>query len=201
MYAFIRGTLHRLEASYAIVETNGIGFKILIPYTTFTALKETGHTVFLHTSFVVREFSEMLYGFYTEPERDLFEILIEISGIGPKIALNLIGHLSIPALQEAIFQDDIAALSKVPGIGKKTAERLLVELRNKLETFFSKSISKVSPLSHKMDPHHEKAQDGIKALLHLGYSHLIAQRAVKKSIEINPECDLGALIAIALKHV
>lgn len=202
MYAFIRGILRSVEPSYAIVEVNGIGFKILIPYSTFTALREPGETVLLYTSFVVREFSQMLYGFHAEVERELFEILIEISGIGPKIALSLIGHLPLDVLQEAILQDDAATLSRVPGIGKKTAERLLVELRNKLGTFFSKTMQGLSSgVSLKMDPHHQRAQDAIKALLNLGYSQATAQKAIKKSLEGAAESDLSSLIATALKHV
>ena len=138
MYAFIRGQLILATPTHAIVDVSGVGYQIHIPSSCSLKLS-IGETVLLHTSFIVREGFQGLYGFSSVEERDLFNEVIEISGIGPKIALNLISHLSLSDLHDLILKEDINALSKIPGIGKKTAERLLVELRNKLEKFFFKN--------------------------------------------------------------
>ena len=136
MYAYIKGTLTQASASCATVEAAGVGYKLFVPANLFTKLPHLGSEVLLHTSFVVREQSQALYGFIASQERDLFETLMGVTGIGPKLALSLIGHLSLSDLQFAISQGNIAALSKVPGVGKKIAERLVVELRDKVPTFF-----------------------------------------------------------------
>lgn len=201
MYSYFRGKLAQLLPAYAILDVQGIGYKILIPHSTYTKLIDALNSdTLLYTSFVVRENFQGLYGFAVEDERNLFEVLIEISGVGPKTALNLIGHLSISELQQVILREDTHTLSKVPGIGKKTSERLLVELRNKLDAFFTKS-----PLDHAirtpLDPKNQKLQDALKALINLGYNHATAQKALKKSLEFSETSDLSGLIAIALKHV
>ena len=131
MYAFIRGQLTHLSTGSLVLENQGIGYKILIPVHTAFHLLELGKEILLYTSFVIREFSHTLYGFLHVDEKELFESLIDISGVGPKLALSLVGHLSIPALQTIVIKEDVQALCKIPGIGKKTAERLLVELKGK----------------------------------------------------------------------
>lgn len=200
MYAFIRGTLIQANPLYAVLEARGIGFKIQIPSSTFSHLQEVGQEIQLFTSFVVREQFQGLYGFLQEEERDLFETLIEISGIGPKTALSLIGNLPLEQLHDVILTDNAAALSKVPGIGKKTAERLLVELRNKLETFFKRTPSHYA-LTTPADPKNQKMQDGIKALVTLGYTYTASQKAIKKALQGSEDIELGSLITHALKHV
>lgn len=194
MYAFIRGYLVKASPTHAILDTSGIGYQILIPSNLYSKLPEPGSTVLLHTSFIVREGFQGLYGFIMEEERDLFNEVIEISGIGPKIALGLISHLSIADLQEIILKEDAAALSKIPGIGKKTAERLLIELRNRLEKFFLN----VPQSTH--EPKQEHFQDALKALINLGYNRSAAQKALKKSLEQASELNLSELISTSLKH-
>lgn len=200
MYAFIRGTLFDVQPSYAVIEAGGIGFKIHIPATTYTRLDEVGKPALLHTTFVVREYSQGLYGFFLAEERDLFDLLIEISGVGPKMGLNLIGHLSLGDLHQIILQEDLTQLCKVPGVGKKTAERLLIELRNKSETLLGK-MPEHSSVNKPADPQHQKMQDAIKALVHLGYNHSKAQQAIRKTLDPSKDLDLSSLIATALKHV
>src|SRR5437868_894036 len=128
MYAFIKGLLVQSSPMSVIVETNGIGYRVFIPANVFGKLPQINHQVILHLSYVVRELSQTLYGFHSESERDLFEELMGVTGIGPKMALNVIGHLSLQDLQRAVSSHDIVSLSKVPGIGKKTAERLIIEM-------------------------------------------------------------------------
>lgn len=197
MYAFIRGLLIEATPTHAIIDASGIGYQIHIPSSAAQKL-EPGTTTLLHTSFIVREGFQGLYGFPLPEERDLFNEVIEISGIGPKIALALISHYSLPDLHDLILREDTAALAKVPGIGKKTAERLLIELRNRLEKFFL-SV----PLEKSTAPTNIKQQtfqDALKALINLGYNRASAQSALKKSLQDKDDLGLGELISNSLKH-
>ena len=191
MYAFIRGLLIQATASYAILDVSGVGYQISIPSSAAVKLS-LGSTITLHTSFIVREGFQGLYGFPSQEERDLFNEVIEISGIGPKIALSLISHLSLPDLQEVILQKDATALSKIPGIGKKSAERLIIELSHKLEKFF---IS-IPPINSNQKTY----QDALKALINLGYNQNAAQKALKKTLQESEGMELAALVSTSLKH-
>ena len=133
MLAYIKGILTLSTPTYAVIEAYGVGYKILIPACTLSQLPQIQMECLLHTSFVIREASQTLYGFHTTQERDFFEALLNVTGIGPKIALALIGHMPINELQRAISQGDIPVLCRVPGIGKKGAERLIIEMRDKIQ--------------------------------------------------------------------
>lgn len=198
MYAFIRGLVVQVTPTHAILDASGIGYQIHVPSNTASKLPEPGQTALLHTSFIVREGFQGLYGFTQSEERDLFNEVIEISGIGPKIALALISYFSLSDLQDVITREDAAALSKIPGIGKKTAERLLIELRNRLEKFFLNV-----PFEKTTAPTNIKQQtfqDALKALINLGYNRSAAQNALKKSLQDQEELGLGELISTSLKH-
>lgn len=201
MFAYIRGILMQTTPMHVVVETQNIGYKISIPASIYAELPQIGEPIILHLSFVVRELSQTLYGFFSEQERDLFEVLMNVSGIGPKTALSLIGHLSTHHLYEAISGEDIATICKVPGIGKKTAERLMIELRDKLPTLFKDkypSHTIVSP----QDPRTKTVQDAMSALIHLGYNQATAQKAIKKTLQAVPHSiDLTELITLSLRHV
>ncbi len=119
MFAFIKGELVYASPLNVIVETNGIGYKIFVPASVFSKLPQLGNAVFLHVSYVVRELSHTLYGFLSVQERDLFEMLMGVTGIGPKLALSLIGHMILHDLKKAITNGEIVVICKVPGIGKK----------------------------------------------------------------------------------
>src|ERR1700677_4353639 len=130
MITSIRGILTESALVRAVVEVEGFGYEVHLPVTTAERLPAVGSTVKLHTLVVYREDSQTLYGFATAEDRDFFRLMIEhVTGIGPKMALSIMSRLSLPLLQGAIRSGDIATLSKCPGIGKKTAERLVVELR------------------------------------------------------------------------
>lgn len=193
MYAFIRGTLVQINEKEAVLDVNGIGYQIHTPSN--LSAPEIGSEFFLYTSFIVREGFQGLYGFPQEAERNLFNEVIEISGIGPKTALCLLSHFSLSNLRNIIEQEDAVALSKVPGIGKKTAERLLIELRNKLEKFFL-----ATPLKEEALPKSTHFSDALKALINLGYNRSAAQKALKKSLEASADQDLSSLISSSLKH-
>lgn len=200
MFAYIKGILTQASPLYVVVEANGIGYQIYIPSSLLPKLPPLESPVQIHTSFVVRELSQALYGFLTTQDKELFEILIELSGVGPKTALNLIGNLPLPSLQQAVYSRDIPTLCKVPGIGKKTAERLIIELKDKLQTLSSIDASQFS-VQLPSDPRSQTIRDAMSALINLGYNQVTAQKAIKRSLNDLPEdTDLASLITYALKH-
>lgn len=199
MYAFIQGRLAAITMQSCIILAGGIGYKIFIAPTTSGKLPDIGKEALLHTSFIVRELSQTLYGFHAEQERDTFELLLGITGIGPKLALSIVGHLPPQDLQCAVLGNDIRILSKIPGIGKKTAERLIIEMRDKLQDILPLPSAAHFAIDTKTP---QSVLDAISALTNLGYTYSAAQKAVQKSVETLPEdVDLAKLITQALKHV
>lgn len=200
MIAFVKGKLIRVDPGYIIIEAAGLGYKVFIPSNLSERLPPLENELLLHTSLVVRELSQTLYGFLTSQECHCFEILLGITGIGPKLALSLVGHLSLEELYFAIEEENVSLLSKVPGIGKKTAERLIVELRGKLTSLV---VTCCGPLQQtKVDPTSQKIHDAMSALIHLGYNQATAQKAIKNSMKDLPEgIPLADLITLALQHV
>lgn len=204
MFTYFKGALVAITPTYVVVEVGGVGYAIYIPCRLHSVLPDLGSTVQLYTSFIVREMSQSLYGFFNIEERDIFEVLLNITGIGPKLSLSLIGHLSLQELQTAVMESDFTTLCRVPGVGKKTAERLVVELKDKLAHFSTDQLSASAanfmiPLSRSTS---QRAQDAIMALVNLGYHQNAAQKAIKKTLQDLPdESDLGLLIKAALKNI
>lgn len=197
MYEFIKGTLIEKDPLKAVVEVSGIGYRLRIPLSTYTKLSATKSTVLLYLSHVVREDSEDLYAFMTKEERDLFETLITVSGIGPKTGLAIIGHIDLSAFQHAIASSDIRLLSKIPGIGKKTAERLIIEMRDKFKGKGFKDSTASGALEGS-----SLFSDALGALVNLGYGPLDAQKAIRAAMEAKQdETDLGRLITSALQII
>ena len=190
MYAFIRGILASSSPLHAIIDAGGVGYRLHIPLSASSQLPPPGEEVLLHTAHVVRENDHSLYGFLTTSDRDLFETLCAVSGVGPKTALGLLGHLSPRALQEAIAHNNPTLIAKAPGIGKKTAERLVMELRDKLPAGTDRP-SDLAPT----------VRDAMAALLNLGYSQAKAQTAVQKVLKETHNVDLSTLITKALKNL
>lgn len=200
MYEYIKGTLIEAAISKIVIEAQGIGYSLLIPFNNFSKLPVIGSTVIFYVSFVVREDSQRLYGFLSRHERDLFENLLEVSGIGPKTSLCLVGHMEIRDLQAAISQGNTHLICKIPGIGKKTAERLIVEMKDKMKKSMDKSI-----VSHPLQISEEEkgsVVDAISALIHLGYNSAQAQKAIKTALnKIDGEPELAQLITAALRYI
>ena len=195
MYESIKGKLIEKTPVKVIVETYGIGYRLMIPLSTYNKLPQAETEIFLYLSQIVREDSNILYGFATQEERDLFEMIITVSGIGPKIGLGIIGHVEMETFQLAINTGNTQLLSKLPGIGKKTAERLMIEMRDK----FKKGNVNAPP-----PPLNSNGilGDTMNALVNLGYHPLAAQQAARKAIdEQKEEKDLGKIITVALKKV
>jgi Holliday junction DNA helicase RuvA len=199
MYAFIRGVLFAATPQHCILDVHGVGYKLFIPASAFGKLPTSGSELLLHSAYVVREQSQALFGFLTCAERDLFEQLLNISGIGPKIALSIIGHLTLAELKQAFTAGDSGLLCKIPGIGKKGAERLIVEMRDKV-----KGMTPPEPLALAIafPGDQQTIDDAVSALMHLGYTHAVAQKAIQRSVDLLPgSVDLAMLITTALKHI
>ena len=197
MYAFIRGELITATHLYCVIDAGGVGYKLFTPARLLEKLPGVGKSVLLHTSLIIRENAHTLYGFHSVEEKDMFELLLSVSGVGPKIALSICGHLSPTELQEAIIGNNLVLLTKIPGIGKKTAERLVMDMKDKLKDLFPTIQSFVA-----FKGESAAIADAVSALIHLGYTPSTAQKAVKKSSETSPQSvDLATLITLALKHV
>ncbi|MCU1311166.1 MAG: Holliday junction helicase subunit RuvA [Candidatus Angelobacter sp.] len=169
MIAHLRGRLLSKHPNQAVVEAGGVGYDVTISIPTFSDLPKAGAEVALHIHTHVREDALSLFGFMRVEEKKLFEKLIGVSGIGPKLAITILSGMSTEFMVAAIRGNDVATLTKIPGIGKKTAERMILELRDKLDQFG------VEPLVSKATPVEE---DVMSALVNLGYQRPAAERAV-----------------------
>ncbi len=197
MYESIRGTLKEKTPVQAIVECSGIAYRLSIPLSCYTQLPSCESAVTLFLSQIIREDAHTLYAFLQKEERDLFETLLTISGVGPKTAVGIVGHMDIGSFQRAISTADISLLSKMPGIGKKTAERLVIEMRDKF-----KAKTKSGEPSIKTKGANDLASDAINALIHLGYDAVESQQAIEQALSTQPaEADLGRLITAALRRI
>jgi Holliday junction DNA helicase RuvA len=184
----IVGELVEKNPPQVIVVCHGVGYEIDVPMSTFYHLPRTGESVSLLTHMVVREDAHLLFGFLSAAERTAFRQLLKISGVGPKVALSVLSGLSVDDLAVAVASQDAARLTKVPGVGKKTAERLVLELRDKLPLAVSIARPDASPASG----------DVVNALLGLGYNEREAASAVK---QLGADLPLADAIRQALKHL
>jgi holliday junction DNA helicase RuvA len=197
MITSIRGTLTESALVRAVVEVDGFGYEVHVPVTTAERLPAVGSTVKLHTLVIYREDSQTLYGFAAAEDRDFFRLMIEnVTGIGPKMALSIMSRLSLPLLQGAIRSGDIAALAKCPGIGKKTAERMVIELKGRVGSSGAQApaASAGGPAADQ-SPH----ADAVAALVALGYKVADADEAVRRaSLNLGPKATTESLIRKAL---
>jgi Holliday junction DNA helicase RuvA len=179
----ISGPLAEATPLRAVIELNGLGYEVNIPVTTAERLPAVGETVKLHTHVVYREDSQTLYGFATTADRDFFKMMIEhVSGVGPKVALSIMSRLSLPLLTQAIQTSDVATLSKCPGIGKKTAERLVIELRSRVATSSPAPESTTSSTEAAAgEAGSSLVGDAVAALTVLGYKTAEADKAVRQA--------------------
>lgn len=204
MIVSIEGILERATPITAIINAGGLGYLVNIPVSTASKLPANGEKVKLHTLAVYREDSQSLYGFSNEEERNFFQLLIEkVSGVGPKVGIGMMSKLELPSLISAIANEDAVLLAKTPGIGKKTAERVIIELKDKLGSFATQASS--APLqgtaAGAADPASTASHkdDAILALLALGYKQTDASKAVGKAIDaLGPNASTEALIKAAL---
>ena len=190
MIAFIEGDLIECQLNLAIIQVGGIGYEVHIPLTTSEKLPALGQEIKLFTQAVYREDAQTLYGFSDRESRDFFRMIVDkVSGIGPKIALNLLGSLSLPTLKTSIASGDVGMLSKAQGLGKKTAERIIVELKDKVlpkgTTVDPMPASPPGTASTDSEPINELGpyQDALSALLTLGYKATDADQAIRKAAD------------------
>jgi Holliday junction DNA helicase RuvA len=176
MIALLRGSLLEKHPNQAIVDTGGVGYDVTIPVSTYTRLPDAGAEVLLRIHTHVREDALSLYGFLTQDEKALFEKLIAVSGIGPKLAVTILSGLAAPDLIHAIRRGEVERLVRIPGIGKKTAERMVLELRDKLPAVSGEEPPAAAPGA--LSP---IEQDVLSALLNLGCGRPQAEAAVRKA--------------------
>lgn len=201
MITSISGLLVSVTPLSAVIETGGLGYEVHIPVTTAERLPQPGQQARLHTFAVYREDSQTLYGFASEEERNFFRLLIEkVTGVGPKMALSVLSKLSLPMLKGAIAAGDVALLAKCPGIGKKTAERLVIELRDQLLPSDLGAPAGPAPgRSSAAAPAENKIRDAVMALVALGYKAPDADKAVRQAwVGLGPTASTEALIKRAL---
>jgi Holliday junction DNA helicase RuvA len=206
MIAFIKGQLIECQLTLAILEVNGIGYEVHVPLTTVERLPSLGDAVKLFTHATYREDSQTLYGFIDRESRDFFRMIVDkVSGIGPKIALNLLGSLSLQTLKVSIASGDVAMLSKAQGLGKKTAERIVVELKDKVLPKELSQETKASPSSLDTSQQADISQnltnfqDAVSALLTLGYKATDADLAIRRASEsMDENASTEELIRLAL---
>ncbi len=180
MIGRLRGSLAEKQPPHLVLDVNGVGYEVEVPMTTLYRLPHVGETVTLHTHLVVREDAHLLYGFYEKRERELFRELIRLNGVGPKLALALMSGLEVDELVRCVQAQDTSALTRIPGVGKKTAERLLVELKDRFKAWESLpgTFTLVSNGTNQAEPVASAESDAVSALISLGYKPQEASKAV-----------------------
>lgn len=203
MYEFLIGNLIEKSPTKAVLDVHGVGYEIRIPVSTFSKLPALGDQTKLLTHFIVREDVQQLYGFSTSEEREFFRLLISISGIGPKMGITMLSGMTLQELRQAIIQGSVMTLTNIPGIGKKTAERVIVELREKVVAL---DVREGTPTSNVLgSPKDQVNEDCLRALQELGYNKQASKEALQKAwkeIEGNGvQGTVPELIRKSLKYV
>ncbi|AFH48027.1 Holliday junction resolvasome DNA-binding subunit [Ignavibacterium album JCM 16511] len=191
MIGYLKGKIISAKPTKIILDVNGVGYLVNISISTFEKISDSQEiSLFIHTH--VREDALSLYGFYTEAEKEMFELLISISGIGPKVALSILSGISVDELQNAIQTENVSRLVSVPGVGRKTAERVVLELKSKvgfIETTVQKGID------------YTVKQEAVLALTTLGYNQKVAEKIVRDLLNENPTLSLEDLIRKSLSEL
>jgi len=189
---YLEGTLRQLDATRALLVAGGVGYEIHISLSTYYRLegkRDAALDIYTH----VREDTLALYGFATAEEKLAFEKLISISGIGPTVAQKILSGIDVADLADAVARDDVRKLSSIPGVGKKTAERLVVELKDKMQDLPSSEAAPVGPSA--------ASDDVVSALVHLGYARPEAERAVERTLRAHANAPFEDLLRFALQAV
>ena len=193
MISYVRGVLDYKEPNLVIVDINGIGYEVFVPLSTYQKLPAVGGQVKLHTYHHVREDAMQLYGFASSEEKEVFELVLSISGVGTKVALSILSFISVNEFRRAIAQGDMKTLTKIPGIGKKSAERMVLELKDKIgDIHIDERMLRLLEA--------ESTNDAVSALLTLGASQSAAEYAVYRAERLlGEDAKIEELIAQALK--
>jgi len=192
MIASLNGTVQIKKPEGIIIDVNGVGYHVSIPLCNFGDLPDHGEKVFLHIYTHVREDALQLYGFVTDEDRKIFTTLIGISGIGPKLGLTILSGMPVTRFIEAISSEDVALLSTIPGLGKKTASKIILELKGKLPSLDMEENGKPGRSSH--------SGDAVSALMNLGYKRPISEQVVEKALK-NGADSIEDIIKESLKYL
>jgi Holliday junction DNA helicase RuvA len=198
MITFLHGKLIEALPTHVTVDVNGVGYEALIPLSSFDKLPQPGQFIKLLTQLIVREDAHTLYGFMSAEERDLFRLLIHtVSGIGPKTALNVLSGISVTAFRGAVAGGDLKSLSKISGVGKKTAERIVVELKDKIGMA---GAWEAASAKHSLSPDEQRINDAVLALVALGFKQLDAHDAVRGAqAMLGAQATVEELVRVCLK--
>ncbi|CAN5430943.1 Holliday junction branch migration protein RuvA [soil metagenome] len=199
MIAFLSGKLLEKQANSVIIDVNGIGYEVTIPLSTFYELGETGADVQLRIFTHVREDALQLFGFKSEREKQLYLKLISVQGIGAKSGITMLSGMSADEIIVAIRTDNLARLTAIPGVGKKTAERLVIELRDKLNDISSASVQESVGAAQSNIPVDAVYDDALSALTNLGYQRNAAEKALKQAVQEGTEMSVQKLLRRSLQ--
>jgi Holliday junction DNA helicase RuvA len=190
MIGYLTGKIISKKPTQLLLDVSGVGYLVNISVNTFENLSDNGEnaSLYIHTS--VKEDSIDLYGFFTNGEKEMFEILIGVNGVGPKLAQSILSGIQIDELKDAITNGNISRIIAVPGIGRKTAERLLVELRDK--------VSNLEEEAEDMSGAYKVKQDAVSALVNLGYNHKTSEKTIRNLLNTKPDANIEELIKEAL---
>jgi holliday junction DNA helicase RuvA len=196
---FLEGRLVNALPTQATIDVNGVGYEVLIPLSSYDKLPAVGQLVRILTHLHVREDAHVLYGFMTGAERDLFRLLVNnVSGIGPKLALAVLSGMSVNNFKSAVVNSDVAALSRISGLGKKTGERIVLELKDKVGVA---AAWEAASAAHAPTAEQERANEAVLALIALGYKQVEAHRAVRELQEKEHDKSAEELVRLALKQM
>ena len=199
MITFLEGKLVGALPTQAIVDVNGIGYEVFIPLSSYDKLPAAGQSVRILTHLHVREDAHVLYGFMSAAERDLFRLLVNhVSGIGPKLGLAVLSGMSVGNFKSAVVNSDVAALAKISGLGKKTAERIVLELKDKLGVA---AAWEAASATHAPTPEEEQANEAVLALIALGYKQIDAHKSVREMQQKGEAKSAQDLVKLALKRM
>ncbi len=201
MIAHLSGLLLSKQPNSVIVDINGVGYEVTIPLSTFYDLSEEGSAVALRIHTHVREDALQLFGFRTEREKKLFLLLTSVSGIGPKLAITILSGMSADELIPAIRNNELARLVNIPGVGKKTAERLVLELKDKLSALSSPELEEQFRLAGGAVSKNSITDDIVSALVNLGFQRAAAEKAVNATIQENPDANFSQLTKLSMRKL
>jgi Holliday junction DNA helicase RuvA len=196
MIAHLSGRIVHKSPEYSIIDVGGVGYQVFTPFSTFYELPEIENHVSLHIYTHMREDALQLFGFLAAEEKELFQLLISVSGIGPKLAVNILSGITADELRSALSSGNLARLTAIPGVGKKTAERMILELKDKVLKLHKEEAFVPSRPGISQD---EFFEDAVSALVNLGYKRPQAEGALEKIKKENPNIDLEEMIRGALK--
>jgi len=200
MIAYVSGTLVEKKPTVALIDIQGLGYELLIPTSTYERLPATGEPARLFTYHYVREDALLLFGFSTKSERETFEVMLGVSGIGPKLALAALSAMRPAELRDHVLDGDASVLTRIPGVGRKTAERLIVELRDRLARMDLLEAG-AAPLSGGSEARAAARSDALAALEALGFSRAAAERSLRKVLRAHPGVQTAeGLIRLALRE-